>query len=283
MAGKPGKEKISRLFSAPGPFFLIAGPCVLEHDSLNLRIAEHLARVADDLALPVVYKASFDKANRSGPTSPRGPGLVEGLERLARVRAETGLPLLTDVHEPGHCPAAAEVVDVLQIPAFLCRQTDLLVAAGASARAVNIKKGQWMAAAEMGGAVAKATAAGAAGVAVTERGTFFGYGDLVVDMRSFRGLREVCDGPIVFDATHSVQRPGLGPGVSGGAPEHIPSLALAAVGAGADALFLEVHPDPAGAPSDATNMLRLDRLRPLLERVLAVYAAAAHSQGPSDG
>jgi 2-dehydro-3-deoxyphosphooctonate aldolase (KDO 8-P synthase) len=268
-----GAEGAAGLFRAGGPFFLIAGPCVLEDDALNLAVAEALARLADDLGLPVVFKASFDKANRSSAGSPRGPGMEAGLARLARVRAESGLPVLTDVHEAGQCAPAAGVADALQVPAFLCRQTDLLAAAGATGRPVNVKKGQWMAPAEMAGAAEKLRAAGAAGVAVTERGTFFGYGNLVVDMRAFGLLREACEAPAVFDGTHSVQRPGEGGGVSGGEPRFIPPLVRAAVAAGADALFLEVHPEPARAPSDATNMLPLDRLRPLLEEALALRAA----------
>ncbi|HYJ79676.1 MAG TPA: 3-deoxy-8-phosphooctulonate synthase [Longimicrobiaceae bacterium] len=271
-------EGVAALFRIGAPFWVIAGPCVLEDDALNLRIAGELARLADELELPVVFKASFDKANRSSPGSPRGPGLDAGLERLARVRAETGLPLITDVHAPEQCAPAAEVVEALQIPAFLCRQTDLLVAAGATGRPVNVKKGQWMAPAEMRGAVEKVRGAGAPAVAVTERGTFFGYGDLVVDMRAFAQLREACGCPAVFDGTHSVQRPGEGAGVSGGDPRHIPALVRAAVAAGADALFLETHPDPARAPSDSTNMLPLHRLRPLLEQVLELRALAARAE-----
>jgi 2-dehydro-3-deoxyphosphooctonate aldolase (KDO 8-P synthase) len=264
---------VEALFRTGGPFFLIAGPCVLEDDALNLRVARELRAVGEALDLPVVFKASFDKANRSALASGRGPGLDEGLRGLTRVREETGLPLLTDVHESEQCAPAAEVVDVLQIPAFLCRQTDLLLAAGRTGRAVNVKKGQWMAPHEMRGAAEKLRSAGTAAIAVTERGTFFGYGDLVVDMRSFEGLREACDAPVVFDGTHSVQRPGQGGGVSGGEPRHIPSLVRAAVAAGADALFLEVHPHPETAPSDSTNMLPLARLRPLLDEVLAIRAA----------
>jgi 2-dehydro-3-deoxyphosphooctonate aldolase (KDO 8-P synthase) len=272
-------EGVAALFRPGAPFWVIAGPCVLEDDALNLRIASELARMADDLDLPLVFKASFDKANRSSPGSPRGPGLGAGLERLERVRRETGLPLLTDVHAPEQCAAAAEVVEVLQIPAFLCRQTDLLVAAGATGRAVNVKKGQWMAPAEMRGAVEKVRGAGSAAVAVTERGTFFGYGNLVVDMRSFAQLRQSCGCPAVFDGTHSVQRPGEGGGISGGDPQHIPALVRAAVAAGADALFLETHPDPASAPSDSTNMLPLHRLRPLLEQVLELRALVVATEG----
>jgi 2-dehydro-3-deoxyphosphooctonate aldolase (KDO 8-P synthase) len=259
-------------------FTLIAGPCVLEDDALNLGVARALARIGAELALPVIFKASFDKANRARAGSARGPGLDEGLQLLARVRAETGLPVLTDVHEPFQAAIAAEVVDVLQVPAFLARQTDLIVAAGATGRPVNLKKGQWMAPEEMAGAVAKARAAGAADVAVTERGTFFGYGDLVVDMRAFARLRAACGCPTVFDGTHSVQRPGQAAGSSGGDREHVAPLVLAAAAAGCDALYLEVHPRPESAPSDAATMLPLDRLRPLLERVLAVRQAV-HASG----
>lgn len=275
---------VGRLFQRGGPFFLIAGPCVLEDDTLNLGIAETLAGLAGDLALPILFKASFDKANRSQPTSPRGPGLDEGLEKLGRVRSATGLPVLTDIHEPRQAAAAADVCDVLQIPAFLSRQTDLLRAVGATGRPVNIKKGQWMAPEDMAGAARKvrdarpggATVAGqAGGLAVTERGTFFGYGDLVVDMRSFLRLSAAADAPVVFDGTHSVQRPGMGAGVSGGDPEFIPLLVRAAMVAGADALFLEVHPNPRDAPSDSTNMLSLAALRPLIEEVLALRAVVA--------
>lgn len=260
-------------FRVGGPFFLIAGPCVLEDDALNLRIGEALARMSADLDLPIIFKASFDKANRSSPGSPRGPGVDEGLRKLEHVREATGLPLLTDVHLPEQCAPVAEVVDVLQIPAFLCRQTDLLVAAGATGRPVNVKKGQWMAPHEMRGAVRKVRGAGSAAVATTERGTFFGYGNLVVDMRAFALMREACEAPTIFDGTHSVQRPGEGGGISGGEPRHIPTLVRAAVAAGCDALFLETHPEPARGLSDTTNMLPLDRLRPLVEEVLALRAA----------
>jgi 2-dehydro-3-deoxyphosphooctonate aldolase (KDO 8-P synthase) len=260
-------------FRVGGPFFLIAGPCVLEDERLNLQIGEALARMSDDLGLPIIFKASFDKANRSSPGSPRGPGVDEGLRKLERVREATGLPLLTDVHLPEQCAPVAEVVDVLQIPAFLCRQTDLLVAAGATGRPVNVKKGQWMAPHEMRGAAGKVRGAGSSAVAVTERGTFFGYGNLVVDMRSFALMREACEAPTVFDGTHSVQRPGEGAGISGGEPRHIPTLVRAAIAAGADALFLETHPEPSKGLSDTTNMLPLDRLKPLVEEVLALRAA----------
>jgi 2-dehydro-3-deoxyphosphooctonate aldolase (KDO 8-P synthase) len=264
--------------------FLIAGPCVLESDALNLRVAEHLARLAEHLPGGVIYKASFDKANRSNVDAARGPGLDEGLAALARVRARTGLPVLTDVHLPEQCAPAAEVVDVLQIPAFLCRQTDLLLAAGATGKAVNIKKGQWMHPEGMRGAVDKvrepatvrspqsAVRNPQSEIAVTERGTFFGYGDLVVDMRSFARLRAACGVPVIFDATHSVQQPGRGVGgASGGAREFVPTLAQAAVAAGADGLFMETHPDPDHAPSDGPNMLPLQALDGLIARLIDLW------------
>ncbi len=271
------------LFTPGGGFFLIAGPCVLEDDTLNLRVAEALVRVADALALPVIFKASFDKANRSKAGAARGPGLEEGLRRLERVARETGLPLLTDVHEPEQARAAAAVCDVLQIPAFLSRQTDLVVAAAETGRALNIKKGQWMAPEEMAGAVTKARAAGAGALAVTERGTFFGYGDLTVDMRSFARMRAATGVPAIFDGTHSVQRPGRADGASGGDREFIPSLVRAAVAAGCDGLFLETHPDPARAPSDGSNMLPLDQLEALLRQVLAIREALAETPAAAGG
>ncbi|HSG08698.1 MAG TPA: 3-deoxy-8-phosphooctulonate synthase [Longimicrobiales bacterium] len=257
-------------------FTLIAGPCVLEDDALNLGVARELARLSEALDLPVVFKASYDKANRSKLDAPRGPGVELGLERLSRVKGETGLRILTDVHEPWHAQKAGRVVDVLQIPAFLCRQTDLLVAAGETGRAVNVKKGQWMAPEEMAHAVDKIRRSGSPEVTVTERGTFFGYGNLVVDMRSFARIREACGTPAIFDGTHSVQRPGLADGASGGDPEHIPTLVRAAVAAGCDGLFLETHPTPAAAPSDGANMLPLARLPGLLEEVLALRAVLAN-------
>ena len=279
--------------------FLIAGPCVLESDALNLRVGDHLARLAERVPGGIVYKASFDKANRSNAGAARGPGLDEGLAALERVRRATGLPLLTDVHLPEQCAPAAEVVDVLQIPAFLCRQTDLLIAAGATGKSVNIKKGQWMHPEGMRGAVEKVRGAQGSGngeggsgtaaatpavnpasrvplpaslVAVTERGSFFGYGDLVVDMRGFSRMRNACSAPVVFDGTHSVQRPGMGEGgASGGAREYIAALTKAAVAAGADGLFLETHPDPDHAPSDGPNMLHLSSLDTLVNRAVDLW------------
>jgi 2-dehydro-3-deoxyphosphooctonate aldolase (KDO 8-P synthase) len=257
-----------------GGFFLIAGPCVLEDDALNLRIGDALAELQARSGVPIIYKASFDKANRSKPGAARGPGLDEGLRRLGHVRDATGLPILTDVHAASQTQPVAEICDVLQIPAFLSRQTDMVEAAARTGRAVNIKKGQWMAPEDMAGAVGKARAAGAGAVAVTERGTIFGYGDLVVDMRSFARMSAATGAPVIFDGTHSVQRPGMADGASGGDPRFIEPLVLAAMAAGADALFLEVHPQPEQAPSDGSNMLRIDRLADLLDRVLDVRAAA---------
>jgi 2-dehydro-3-deoxyphosphooctonate aldolase (KDO 8-P synthase) len=259
--------------------FLIAGPCVLESDDLNLRVGEHLARLAERVPGGIVYKASFDTANRSNAGAARGPGIDEGLAALDRVRRATGLPILTDVHLPEQCAPAAEVVDVLQIPAFLCRQTDLLLAAGATGKPVNVKKGQWMQPEAMRGAVDKIRLAAGTGkgdpqarVAVTERGSFFGYGDLVVDMRGFSRMRDACNAPVIFDGTHSVQRPGMGEGgASGGAREFIAALTRAAVGAGADGLFLETHPDPDHAPSDGPNMLPLSSLDGVVNRAVDIW------------
>ena len=262
-------------------FTLIAGPCSLEADDLNLRIAEQLVRLSDELGLPIVFKGSFDKANRSKVHAPRGLGLDAGLRALERVGAETGLPLLTDVHEPHQAGPVGEVVDVLQIPAFLCRQTDLVTAAGATGKAVNIKKGQWMAPEEMAAAVEKARVSGAGDLAVTERGTMLGYGDLIVDMRTFDRLRSACGAPAIFDGTHSVQQPGRADGASGGRPEFIPALVRGAVAAGCDGLFLETHPEPATAPSDSTNMLPLERLGALLQQVQAIRTALADTAGSS--
>lgn len=252
--------------------FLIAGPCVLQDDEMHLEVAEKLVELSSIIPGGVTFKASFDKANRSNAGAERGPGLVKGLEALKRVKDETGLRLLTDVHESDQCESVSEVVDVLQIPAFLCRQTDLLLAAGKTGRAVNVKKGQWMHPEGLKGAVDKVREAGSREVAVTERGTFFGYGDLVVDMRSFTRMRAACDAPVIFDATHSVQRPGMGEGgTSGGAREFVPTLAMAAIAAGADGIFLETHPLPESSPSDGANMLPLKDLEDLVKRMVDLW------------
>ena len=264
----------------PDQLFLIAGPCVVEDDALNLRVAEAVARLSAEVPGGVIFKASFDKANRSNRGAARGPGFEAGLRALERVSRETGLRTLTDVHLPEQCAAVAEVVDILQIPAFLCRQTDLLEAAGATGKPVNIKKGQWMHPDGMRGSAEKVRRARPArkkepnDVAITERGTFFGYGDLVVDMRSFAALREAVAAPVIFDGTHSVQQPGKGSdGSSGGTRQHIPALVLAAVAAGAQGLFLETHPDPDSAPSDGPNMLPLSHLPQVVRRAIAVWEA----------
>lgn len=259
-------------FARDGGFLLIAGPCVLEDRQLNLEVAEALCAVGERCGIPVLFKASFDKANRTSLDSPRGPGLREGLRYLAEVREETGVSVITDIHESAQAPPVAEVVDAIQIPAFLCRQTDLLLAAAGTGLPVNVKKGQWLAPDEMRHPVAKLRSGGATAVAVTERGTAFGYGRWVVDMRGFEIMRRACECPVLFDATHAVQIPGRG-SASGGEPEHIETLARAAVAAGADGLFVETHPRPELAPSDGPNMLRLDRLAPLVARLLSIREA----------
>ncbi len=236
-------------------------------------MADALQRITADLGVPLIFKASYDKANRTSVKSFRGPGLVEGTRILGRLARETGLPVLTDVHEPGHCEVAGEAVDVLQIPAFLCRQTDLLLAAGKTGRAVNVKKGQFVAPWDMEHTVEKVRSTGNERVFLTERGSSFGYNTLVVDYRSLGLMRKLT--PVVFDGTHSVQQPSAANGVSGGQPEFIPLLARAAVAAGVDGLFLEVHDDPANAKSDGANALDLKLLGPLLEKLLAIHQAAS--------
>jgi 2-dehydro-3-deoxyphosphooctonate aldolase (KDO 8-P synthase) len=254
-----------------GRLFLVAGPCVIESEAHVRRMADALQRVTADLGVPLIFKASYDKANRTSVKSFRGPGLKEGTRILAALARETGLPVLTDVHEPEHCAVAAEAADVLQIPAFLCRQTDLLVAAGKTGRAVNIKKGQFVAPWDMAHPAEKVRSTGNERVFLTERGASFGYNNLVVDFRSLAIMREMA--PVVFDGTHSVQQPSAADGVSGGQPEFIPLLARAAVAAGVDGVFLEVHDDPAQAKSDGANALDLKLLRPLLEALLAIQKA----------
>ena len=253
------------------PLAFIAGPCVIESRDDALRIGERLAVVAAELGIPLVYKSSFDKANRSSLASYRGPGLEAGLRILAEVRAATGLPVLTDVHDPGQAAAAAEVADVLQVPAFLCRQTDLLLACGRTGKPVNVKKGQFMAPHDMGNVVDKVRSTGNPGVTLTERGSSFGYNDLVVDMRGLAIMRRMA--PVVFDVTHSLQLPGGLGHATGGTREFFLVLARAAVAAGIDALFAEVHDDPAAALSDPTTQLSLAEFRELVRQVRAVRAA----------
>ena len=255
-------------------FTLFAGPCVLEDDGLNLEVAGEVKAAAGVVGLPVVFKASFDKANRSRLSSHRGPGLSQGLRQLQRVGEDTGLRLMTDIHEPFQAAQVAEVADVIQIPAFLCRQTSLLAAAGRTGRPVNVKKGQWMSPRAMAGAVEKVASSGAGRVLVTERGSSFGNDDLVVDMRGFALLRASTGASVVFDGTHSVQRPGgMDDGSTGGAREHVAPLVRGAVAAGCDGLFLEVHPDPRSAPCDSECMLPLAELPRLLADVVAIRRA----------
>jgi 2-dehydro-3-deoxyphosphooctonate aldolase (KDO 8-P synthase) len=245
------------------PIALIAGPCVIESPAHAIDLAVALKGIATRCDVPLIFKASYDKANRTSGQSFRGPGLEPGLRTLADVKARTGLPILTDIHEPSHAGPAADVVDVLQIPAFLSRQTDLIVAAARTGRAVNVKKGQFLAPRDMRHVIAKITSTGNESVLVTERGVGFGYNNLVVDMRAFPMLREL-GYPVVFDVTHSLQLPGAGDGVTAGLAEYIEPLASAGVAAGVDAVFMEVHEDPARAKSDAATALRLDKLEALL-------------------
>ncbi|HTV58205.1 MAG TPA: 3-deoxy-8-phosphooctulonate synthase [Verrucomicrobiae bacterium] len=248
------------------PLFLIAGPCVIESEEHATMIAGRLAAIAGELRLPLVFKASYDKANRSSAKSFRGPGLKDGLRILAHIKERTGLPILADIHEVAHAAPAAEVCDILQIPAFLSRQTDLLTAAGETGRVVNIKKGQFLSPWDLANAAEKVAATGNHKIILTERGSSFGYQNLVVDMRSFPIMRKL-GYPVVFDVTHSVQLPGGEGKSSGGQPEFIEPLARAGAAIGVDGIFLEVHENPAKALSDGTNALPLDQLRPLLEKV----------------
>jgi 2-dehydro-3-deoxyphosphooctonate aldolase (KDO 8-P synthase) len=259
------------------PFVLIAGPCVIESELHAMELAGRLCDVARRAGVPFIFKASYDKANRTSGRSFRGPGLDEGLRVLAGIKSRFQVPILTDIHEPSHARPAGDVADVLQIPAFLSRQTDLLVAAAKTGRIVNIKKGPFLAPDDMKHAVAKVVDAGNPRVIVTERGTSFGYHNLVVDMRAFPMMR--AQGvPVVFDVTHSLQLPGAGDGVTAGLAEYIEPLASAGVAAGVDGVFLEVHEDPARAKSDAQNALRLDLLEPLLRRLQAIDAIAKQAE-----
>lgn len=264
--------EVGNVHVGSGKLFLIAGPCVIESEAHVRKMADAIQRITSDLGVPYIFKASYDKANRTSVDSFRGPGLVDGTAILRRLAETTGLPVLTDVHEPAHCEVAAEGADVLQIPAFLCRQTDLLLAAGRTGRAVNVKKGQFVAPWDMKHTVGKLLSTGNQRFFLTERGASFGYNNLVVDMRSLPVMRKLA--PVVFDGTHSVQTPSAANGVSGGQPEFIPVLTRAAVAAGVDGVFLEVHDNPAEAKSDGANALDLKYLRPLLETLLAIHEAA---------
>jgi len=271
-------------FSVGGghPLAFILGPCVIESASHALETAAAIREIASRCGVAVIFKASYDKANRTSMASFRGPGLDAGLRVLADVRARTGLALLTDMHEPAQAAAAAEVVDVLQIPAFLSRQTDLIVAAARTGRAVNVKKGQFLAPRDMKHVIAKITGEGNESVLVTERGVSFGYNDLVVDMRALPMLREL-GYPVVFDVTHSLQLPGAGDGVTAGLAQYIEPLASAGVAAGVDAVFMEVHAEPSQAKSDAANALPLDRLEALILKLKRIDAAARETAAATSG
>jgi 2-dehydro-3-deoxyphosphooctonate aldolase (KDO 8-P synthase) len=264
------------------PLVLIAGPCVIESEQHASDLAGRLTDLTRRLHVPFIFKASYDKANRTSGRSFRGPGLDEGLRMLAGIKSHLRVPILTDIHEPAQARAAADVADVLQIPAFLSRQTDLLTAAAKTGRIVNIKKGQFLAPGDVKHAIAKVTEAGNSRVIVTERGVSFGYHNLIVDMRAFPIIRAL-GVPVVFDVTHSLQLPGGGEGVTAGQAEFIEPLASAGVAAGVDAIFLEVHEDPSRAKSDAQNALRLDKLEPLLHRLMAIHAIAKQPEVPLRG
>ena len=255
------------------PLALIAGPCVIESDAHAMMIAESLAKIAGRIGVPFIFKASYDKANRTSLKSFRGPGLNEGLRTLRAIKQRVGVPILTDIHEANQAAPAAEVADVLQIPAFLSRQTDLIVAAAKTGRTINLKKGQFLAPGDMKHAIEKVTASGNSQLFVTERGFSFGYNNLVVDMRAFPMLHHL-GWPVVYDATHSLQLPGAGDGVTAGQAEYIEPLASAAVAAGVDGVFVEVHDNPARARSDAQNALALDRVEPFVRRLLRIHDAA---------
>lgn len=257
-------------FGGNRPFVLIAGPCAIEEEGLTLRIAAFLKDLCGELGIPLVFKASFDKANRTSASAFRGPGMVEGLNILAKVKAQYGLPVVSDIHDQTQIAAAAKVLDIIQIPAFLSRQSDLLAAAGATGKAINIKKGQFLAPWDMRNVAAKVQETGNQNVLLTERGATFGYNNLVVDMRSLVIMREVSGCPIIFDATHSVQLPGGAGTSSGGQRQYVGALSRAAVAIGIDGLFWEVHENPDAALCDGPNSLDLTSLRPMLEELIAI-------------
>ncbi|HID06330.1 MAG TPA: 3-deoxy-8-phosphooctulonate synthase [Armatimonadetes bacterium] len=270
MSQSANKVHVGDFTIGDGALVLIAGPCVIESEQICMQVAEYLKHLTVELQMPFIFKSSYDKANRTSLHSFRGPGLEVGLRILNRVKDEFGIPVLTDVHCVQQVELAAEVADVLQVPAFLCRQTDLLLKVGATGRAVNLKKGQFMAPEDMRFAIEKVTSTGNHNVMVTERGTSFGYHDLVVDMRSLIIMQQF-GYPVVFDATHSVQQPGARGGASGGQRQFVPHLIRAAVAVGIDALFMEVHPEPERALSDGPNMVPLSELKPMLEMALAIH------------
>jgi 2-dehydro-3-deoxyphosphooctonate aldolase (KDO 8-P synthase) len=263
-------------FGSGQPLAFILGPCVIESEAHAVDLAVAVAEIGARIGVPIVFKASFDKANRTSLSSFRGPGLTEGLRVLAKAKARTRLPILTDIHESSQAGPAAEVADILQIPAFLSRQTDLLVAAAKTGRVVNAKKGQFLAPKDMRHVVAKVTESGNDKVLVTERGASFGYNNLVVDPRAFPMLRAL-GYPVIFDVTHSLQLPGAGDGVTSGLAEYIEPMAQAGVAAGVDGVFMEIHEEPSRARSDAANALRLDRLEPLLRRLVALDKIVRHA------
>lgn len=266
-------NEIYNKLTSSSNFFLLAGPCVIENEEMAFNIGRHIKDVADRLNIPFAFKGSYRKANRSRLDSFRGIGDIEALTILSAVGKELGVPTVTDIHQPEEAAMAADFVDILQIPAFLCRQTDLLLAAGRTGKTINIKKGQFVAPEAMRFAAEKVRSAGSDAVMLTERGSMFGYGDLVVDFRSVPLMHSACEAPVVVDCTHSLQQPNTTEGVTGGRPELIETIARAAVAVGADGIFIETHPEPAKAKSDGANMLPLDKLEGLLERLCVLRAA----------
>ncbi len=264
--------QIWKLLNSPKRLFLFSGPCVIESEALCLKIARSLKRSCDALGVAYVFKASYDKANRTSGKSRRGPGIQDGLKILASIREKVGVPILTDIHTEEQATKAGEIVDILQIPAFLCRQTDIVVAAAKTGKIVNLKKGQFLSPAEMGQVVSKVSGIGNNKIVLTERGTSFGYNNLVADMRSIPIMKSL-GYPVVFDATHSVQLPGGGGDRSSGQGEFAPVLAKSALAAGANGLFIETHPEPAKSPSDGPNMIPLDQMNRTLKSMLRVFKA----------
>jgi len=267
------------IFGGNRPFVLIAGPCAIEEEGLTLRIAAYLKDLCGELGIPLVFKASFDKANRTSASAFRGPGMAEGLNILAKVKAQYGLPVVSDIHDQTQIAAAAEVLDIIQIPAFLSRQSDLLAAAGATGKTINVKKGQFLAPWDMRNVAAKIQATGNQNILLTERGATFGYNNLVVDMRSLVIMREVSGCPIIFDATHSVQLPGGAGTASSGQRQYVGALSRAAVAIGIDGLFWEVHENPDAALCDGPNSLDLKSLRSMLEELVAIDRLVKKGRG----